>query len=133
MGRLRKYAELPRRKRVLVLEALAAVVAVRVGLTVLSFSRLRHWLDRAGGRRGKAENADELAWAVSAVSPVVPHATCLTQALALQVLLRRHGQSGELRIGVDKQGERVRAHAWVERDGKILIGQHGSSQFVPLT
>jgi len=54
----------------------------------------------------------------------VPAASCLTQALAMLVLLDWFGHSSELRIGVAKNGaDRLKAHAWVECEGKIVIGR----------
>lgn len=40
------------------------------------------------------------------------------------MLLRRVGQDSLLKIGVDKdEGERLIAHAWIEVEGKIVIGK----------
>ena len=58
----------------------------------------------------------------------------MTRALALMLLLRRRGYPAELRIGVRPSGEdRLDAHAWVEGEGRILIGQIASlSEYTPL-
>jgi hypothetical protein len=66
---------------------------------------------------------DRIAWAVSLAGRYVPRATCLTQALAMQILLKREGIAVQLHLGVakDEQG-RVTAHAWLEQDGRVLIG-----------
>ncbi|HNU09135.1 MAG TPA: lasso peptide biosynthesis B2 protein [Pyrinomonadaceae bacterium] len=53
----------------------------------------------------------------------VPGATCLTQALTVFILLRKNRQPSKLRIGVEKDAtKRFRAHAWVEIDGTVVIG-----------
>ena len=67
---------------------------------------------------------DRVVWAVVVASRYVPMSTCLTQALAAQVLLARRGYSAHLHIGVAKEGAeaKLKAHAWVESDGKVLIG-----------
>jgi hypothetical protein len=59
--------------------------------------------------------------------------TCLAQALAAQVLLTRRGYPALLRIGVAK-GERqqLQAHAWVESEGKIVIGGSELERYTPL-
>jgi hypothetical protein len=65
------------------------------------------------------------AWAAHAVGRrLLPERPCLTQALVLQyLLLRRRDDTAELHIGVTKsQDEDFQAHAWVERDGQVLIG-----------
>lgn len=46
--------------------------------------------------------------------------TCLPRSAALYWLLERVGHEAELRIGVRKDGEVLRAHAWVECAGEVL-------------
>jgi hypothetical protein len=55
---------------------------------------------------------------------LLPNRPCLTQALVLQYLLLRRGDTlAKLHIGVAKgeDGELL-AHAWIERGGRVLIG-----------
>ena len=52
-------------------------------------------------------------------------ATCLRQSLALWWLLRRRRIPAELRIGVRKDNAGLRAHAWVELDGRALNDPSG--------
>lgn len=47
-------------------------------------------------------------------------ATCLRQALAVYLLLRRRGLAPALKLGVDRQGSQPDMHAWVELDGQAL-------------
>jgi hypothetical protein len=73
----------------------------------------------------------------TAASPVVPEriarlvavaarraffrAGCLPTSLALQHLLALRGIASELRLGVGKPNGRFEAHAWIERDGTVLL------------
>jgi hypothetical protein len=69
------------------------------------------------------------AWAAHAVGRrLLPKRPCLTQALVLQYLLLRRGDdAAELHIGVSKTKKKgLQAHAWIERNGKVLIGGTGS-------
>ena len=78
---------------------------------------------------------DRLVWAVRVASHYVPDATCLTQALATQVLLNRHGCQTNLRIGVARnETGQFQAHAWVEKDGMVVIGGPAShlQRYTPL-
>ena len=64
-------------------------------------------------------------------SRYVPGSTCLVQALAGQWMLLREGYPAQLRIGVSK-AEGFEAHAWVELEGKVLIGgPEESARFTP--
>jgi hypothetical protein len=121
------------------LAAVAAltVAVVRVGLTALPFSTLRRTLLGIGAspllrRPPGAASADELAWAVRAAGRRVPRATCLVQALSLELLLARAGHDAELRIGVARDGDGLTAHAWVESGGECLLGGSAAARFAPL-
>lgn len=76
-----------------------------------------------------------IVWAVSVVGRRMPRAgNCLTQALGTQVMFGRRGHAATLRIGVARSDDgEFRAHAWLEADGKIVIGGSPTlSSFVPL-
>jgi hypothetical protein len=48
--------------------------------------------------------------------------TCLAESLASKTLLARHGYTGALCIGVLKKDGKLEAHAWLECEDKVLIG-----------
>jgi len=100
---------------------------------------LRHLVARAAQGGSELQEADDvfvdrIVLAVTVASRYVPKATCLTQALATQVLLARRGHSVHLRIGVARSetGE-FQAHAWVECYGRVVIGGADAPvRFTPL-
>jgi len=70
-----------------------------------------------------ARSVYKIVWAVSAAARRVPQATCLTQALATQIMLGRRGHRTSLQLGIMKTAAgKMDAHAWLEREGKVLIG-----------
>src|SRR5437762_9506584 len=128
MKRLRKFLLLTAAERNLLIRTVLLLGAIRVGLSLLTFRTLRSLLARVTPARGgfralRHSSPDQVARAVTAASRYVPRATCLTQALAAQVLLTRQGYPVCLRIGVAKgEGGQLEAHAWVENQGKVVIG-----------
>ena len=62
------------------------------------------------------------AHAIKRAARLVPGASCLTQALALQNVLSRCGESTSLVLGVDADDKRFQAHAWIEWQGRVIIG-----------
>jgi Transglutaminase-like superfamily len=46
--------------------------------------------------------------------------SCLEKSLALWWLLKQQGTASSVRIGARKSGEKLEAHAWVEREGIAL-------------
>ena len=137
-ARLRKFARLGNADRTLLLRALLIVVAIRVGLWSLPFRFLRHLAARAAERaslhqRKNTRSIMMLARAVETAARPIPAATCLTQALAAQILLARNGHASTLRIGVLTANGRFKAHAWLEHAGRIVIGDvAGIGEFKPL-
>src|SRR5437667_10372122 len=139
MKRLGKFLRLAHAERVPLLEATLLLGAIGLGLRLLPFGRLRRLLDRLSrpreGLRPRARvPAARIAWAVERVSRVVPGArSCLVQALAAQVLLARRGHEACVRIGVaHPSGESLHAHAWVESEGRGVLGTPHRGRYTPL-
>jgi hypothetical protein len=54
--------------------------------------------------------------------------------LAAQFLLSRRGYASRLRIGVARgPNDGLRAHAWLESDGMVVLGGSGFEAFTPLS
>jgi hypothetical protein len=49
-------------------------------------------------------------------------ARCLTRALVLHAVLNRLGMASQVVVGTSLQEGLLRSHAWVERDGRSLLG-----------
>ena len=128
MKRLHKFLSLTPSDRVLLINALLLLGAIRLGLKLLPFQTLRRLLARiAQPIRTLPEiekaSVDKVAWAVMVASHYIPGARCLAQALATQVLLERRGYPTQLRIGFTRdKGGQMSAHAWVESEGRVAIG-----------
>lgn len=108
----------------LLLNALYWVCRVRLGLTFSTFEKMRRrLLPETLTPSGAAVDIQRLAWSVRRVARIVPMASCLTRALALQTILARKGVSVELVLGVGSSAStEFFAHAWLEKDGQIVIG-----------
>lgn len=157
-----RFWSLDRSRRALVLEAAALMVLVWTGLRLLRFTTLRRLLDRAASsesgcsRDASSESGDsqdassesgcsqdatlavsEVGWAAGVVAARLTAATCLVQALAADVMLRRRGVESEVRFGI-RSGRHgtvpIEGHAWVEWEGRVAVGSARSvSDFHVLT
>jgi hypothetical protein len=135
MRRLRSLARLPAEERWLLVRAAVLLGAVRGGLSVLGWPRVRRLAARAARPVPGVPDvpAARLQRAVERAGRHVPGATCLVQAIALQVLLGRRGRPAALRLGVAHgDGRRLEAHAWLEVDGRALVGAAGRERYTPL-
>jgi hypothetical protein len=141
MKRLLKFLRLTPLERGLLLRAVVLLWAVRLGLWILPFHRLREFLVRRARPRNSTglghrdlASPDQIVRAIIMAGRYVPRASCLTQALAAQVLLGRRGFISQLHIGVHKgAGQRFQAHAWLQYQEKVVIGAADKDRFTPLT
>jgi hypothetical protein len=135
MPMLRELARCSRAERRMLARAAVAVPLVRLALSLLPFRTVHRAVARAvrRGRRADGVSADRVIWGVRAVAARVPAATCLTQALAASVLLSRYGHEATLRVGVARDaGGHLRAHAWLESHGEMILGAPAPGAFHPL-
>jgi Transglutaminase-like superfamily len=133
MASLKGFVTLGPGDQKLLLRALFWVAVVRTGLFLLPFRTVQRIAARAGRRTAPLHSAERCAWAVRTSSRYVPGATCLTQALAAQLLLAQCGYGSRVEIGVRKdEHRRFRAHAWVVCGTEIVIGGAEAYRYVPL-
>lgn len=122
----RQFCALDAAERWLVIEAFMLMAIIQVGFRTMPFAMLRRWLDKAKGCRGAAHTQARIAWAVNAAGRRLPGRTCLSEALAADVMLRRRGYTSSVRFGIRKirgSSDPPQAHAWVECGGTIVTGQ----------
>jgi len=130
----------PRRDWAVLAQAWLLLLAVDWCLRALSFRRVQRLV--ALGRRRAGEAAGDTALAIAGrLQKLVDVAArnhlypmgCLRRSLALQWLLGRRGIVAELRIGVRREGEGLRAHAWLECGGQPVGEPEGvGAEFAPL-
>lgn len=120
------FTRLDSAERALAVRCLLLVAAIRGALWLLPFRTLDVCF-AAFERLPLSVSFDvplsRMVWAVRAASRRVPGASCLTQSVALHCLLVQAGHRSSIYIGVAKDAERgFQAHAWVETDGRTLLG-----------
>jgi len=132
----RRLARLPPAERRLVIAATALAAGVGLALHVAPFRLVRAALARvARPSRGALRlPVPRIIWAVTAATRRVPGAnSCLVRALVARALLARHGHPAAVRLGVARQpAGALAAHAWVESDGRIVVGDVERPGFSPL-
>jgi|SRR5271156_2602800 len=140
--RLAKFSRLSFLDQRLLMRAALAVVSAKLAIRTLSLPAARAavmrlerlgWLERLG-RIVVPVRADRIVWAVETAGGAIPGMkNCLVQAVAAEAMLIRAGHPCELRIGAAKNGPReLIAHAWLESEGRVLIGDFELDRYVPL-
>lgn len=112
------------------------VVGIRLALLVLPSGSVVRLVRAVGARpvRSNTGSNDQnaLLGCIRRVSRLVPGATCLTQAVAGQILLQQNGYHATLRLGVRTGAQGFAAHAWLEQDGRKILGQAAARGMVVL-
>ena len=128
MAKLGKFFLLEPTDRHLLLQAGILLAAVRLGLFLLPFHTLCRFLVYLKrilpeSTRSTASFHHKVFWSVATAGRYIPHATCLSQALVVRMLLERVGIPCRLYIGVAKNKiGGLEAHAWVESQNQVFLG-----------
>lgn len=103
---------------------LLVVAAVRLGLTLFSYNRLRRRVTQLDApHEAGIGDLRRVAWGVAAAARLVPYASCLTQAISGQYILARQGNASKIRIGIERDtGTQLKAHAWLMSGNHIVLG-----------
>lgn len=119
---LRKAAALNASEQELLRDAFAAVAHARIASWILPWRRFLTSIETGSNSMRVPPVPTRIEWAVRVASRAVPGTTCLTQALALHRLLSRYRYPSVVQVGVRNIDGRFTAHAWVEYDGRPLLG-----------
>jgi hypothetical protein len=132
-----RLAEVGWRRRVLLLEAVARLLAARARILALPFRAIAKQLGdfvppadpRVAACRARARDearvvAEEVSWAVTRAARHVPFsAVCLPQAMAAHAMLRRRGIASAVHFGAQKGASKpIDAHAWLDAAGVEVTG-----------
>lgn len=122
------------------LRHVAVLAMFRILLAVLGYRRIRNWAvlaPRQVDERGDSFHyARQLTRSVHRASRYVPGAACLARALTVQFLLARSGHRAQILVGVAPTAvpgtAALRAHAWIECNGRAIDVIDPTSDFTPL-
>jgi hypothetical protein len=138
-ARLRRFVHRPLAEQGLLVAASLLLIGISLSLRLLSFQRLYRYLSgmsRLLARSGAAGALppDWVAWAVKTSGDVLlGRDTCLIRALTAQTLLELGRQPSLLYLGVSRDDDgQFRSHAWVEHNGRILVGEVANCSYTPI-
>jgi hypothetical protein len=128
---LKKYNKLNGPERKLLRKAIVELVWVNLNLRFRSFENFKKWFKKSKNIN-YVEDDFLLAKSISKASMIYPSKlTCLPQALTFKKM-KGNIPDYKLIIGVQAGGERLDAHAWIEKKDEILIGDRPDFKYLPL-
>ena len=133
MGIIHSFLKLSLEDKYILTKSFSLLWTIRIMLWILPFSIIQKIVGRFTIISGESHSIplDKLTWAVAVMSRYVPKATCLTRALTAQILLAGQNYPSNIRIGVSKDNGEFEAHAWLEADNKIVLGE-SKTKFTPI-
>lgn len=128
MKLLVKFLKLPVSEKLLHTEALLAVICTGFVLRLVPFRFIRKSLTK---RLSSEDSERPVNWteihkivrSVNFFSRFHPFASCLSKSVAALLLIQHSGEHAVLKIGVAKEDQNFLAHAWLETNGRIVIGE----------
>jgi hypothetical protein len=141
MSSWRRFRSLSAADRVIVMEAGALMLFIRVAIAAAPFLVVRRALRASawmtgGGARTRDIDTSRVAWAITAAARHLPfRTTCLVESLAAEGMLLRRGVPCVLQLGVraPQSGRALDAHAWIECRGDVVAGAvEGLAEYVVL-
>jgi len=125
---LRRFSALERTAQALFLRAVLMLPLIGLSLKLRGFDATRTTLRKTLSQETPQTDADSLKKQIALTAHMVNaadrhgmvHPSCLVKSLTLWWLLGRQEISSQLRVGIRKEGEKLEAHAWVEREGMAL-------------
>jgi hypothetical protein len=125
-ARFREFRALPRAQKLLFCEAVVLTVASKVLLAVAGLEGAERYFGTVSQFlpcHRQSRSPESVRWAVLTAGSRLPGTyDCLVRALTGSTLLEASDLPHCLCFGVDTQSDMFEAHAWIESNGAVLIG-----------
>lgn len=136
----KRFYRLSFRRKILVLETVFYLGIFRLLLLIVPFRVIAKLLERTKQQPQqeitpeRLQKHREIAASIKTLSQHVPWKTeCLVEALCARQMLAVRRIPNTVYFGVSKTKSDVKAHAWVESGGLILVGASGWEDFTAIT
>ncbi len=137
MRRPAKFLRLSASEKIFLIEAVVGLAFARFSLAALPFRWILRLLDDHGTQphpkteMQDADVADRVRWAVDTAKRQVPwHSTCLAEAIAGKLMLKRRRLSSTLYLGVTKdEDHKLAYHAWLISGDTTVAGDHMNKSY----
>jgi Transglutaminase-like superfamily len=142
-----RFTQIENRRRVLLIEAVAYLLAARLALIFIPFPWLARRIGtfvpptdpRAAAAQGaiapdQIHLAADIGWAVTRAARYLPFkAVCLPQAMAARVMLKRRNVASVMHFGAAKGADKpLDTHAWLDAAGVEVTGYPVAKNFAEI-
>ena len=121
------FFKLPVKDKIVILEALFWLILIRLMIWIFPFDLVQKRVQKITSHYTSDNkhivSLPRLRLIMGMAARYVPRATCLVQALAGYILFSRYGHIIFIKIGVSNENGEFEAHAWLEKDGNVVLGE----------
>jgi hypothetical protein len=121
-------------EKIIIMKALFLLWIVRIMLSLLPFKSIEQIIKKftvISNSNGSQFSIEKLTWSINVMSSYTPKATCLNRALAAKILLSQYHHPSDVKIGVSRNEGEFEAHAWLESNNKLILGQ-SEKNYIPI-
>ena len=137
----KKFTKLSAKEKNLFIEAYYTLGVMRAAILRVSFKRLTRSLKHQAKKSEFVQlDEEQIQMALSigkAIGQAAAHtpweSACLAQSLTAQRMLKKRGIPGVFYLGVAKDEEKMKAHAWSQCGDRIITGGKGHEEFTVLS
>ena len=137
LRKIKKFSKLSAHERNLFMEAYYTLGIMRAAILSISFKRLVRSLEHRSKKGESIELSEEETKMALAIGKAIEQAAahtpwesaCLVQALTAQKMLKKRGIPGVFYLGVARDEEKMKAHAWAQCGDVLITGGIGHEAF----
>jgi hypothetical protein len=130
--KMHRFFCIPHAEKWLLIKAFILVSGIVLALQIFPFRISYRFTSKVPAKQVDYRFSEkQIIRAIEMSSYYMPCSTCLSKAMAGHVLLAKYGYGSNFRIGVARDNGRLLAHAWLENQGRILVGDIVKN-YVPL-
>ena len=127
MGKILGFIRLTSMDKLVVIQSIYWLIIIRIMISIFPFhfvqKRVQKIVNRTNRNVNSSVSMSKLRVMIVVSSRYVPRATCLVQALAGHILFSKYGYDTSIKIGVLTENGEFEAHAWLEHDGSVVLGE----------
>jgi len=127
MGVISSFINLSLQNKIIAFKSLYWVFVIRVMIWLFPFNYVQKKVQNIVSGTQPGENhpisISGLRAMILVSARYIPRATCLVQALAGFILFSKYGYDTSIKIGVLTENGEFEAHAWLEHDDKVVLGE----------
>ena len=133
-SRLARLLRLSLSDQRLLISAAVALVSAKLCVRVLRLPLARSVVSRIQrlGIGASDARSERIVWAIEAASRAIPRMNnCLVRAVAGEAMFLRARHPCQIKLGAAKNGREFAAHAWLESEGAVVLGDFELDRYSP--